>query len=70
MQETTRNVEDVLESAKTECLRHIIGSELVSTKKAWYYTHCGEIEMAFNLGLISQERFNKLRADWRDYQPT
>ena len=67
--EVKRNVEEVLESTKAECLRGIEGSKTYGGRQSWYYTHCGEIEMAYNLGLISQERFDELRAEWRDCRP-
>lgn len=65
-----RNVEDVLESTKAECLRGISNSHSYGGMHAWYYTHCGEIEMAYNLGLITQDRFDELRKEWDEHHPT
>lgn len=66
---TTRNVEEVLASTKAECMREIAGAKSYGGRLAWYYTHCGEIEMTFNLGLISRERFDELNADWKEHRP-
>lgn len=68
--ETKRNVEEVLESTKAECLRMVQEAKTYGGRQAWYYTHCGEIEMAFNLGLISQERFDQLSREWKECKPT
>ena len=64
------NVEDVLGAARLECLRGLLNASTYGGRSAWYYTHCGEIEMAFNLGLLTQERFDELRREWREHQPT
>lgn len=66
---TKRNAEDVLASTKEECLRGIANATEDAGRKAWYYTHCGEIEMAYNLGLLTLERFDELRSEWSQHRP-
>ena len=64
------NIEDILSAARLECLRGMENAHSYGGRSAWYYTHCGEIEMAFNLGLLTQERFDELNRQWHEHQPT
>lgn len=64
------NVEEILMRTCEECLRGISNAHSYGGRSAWYYTHCGEIEMAFHLGLISQERFEELNEEWHQHKPT
>ena len=65
-----KDVKEVLTSTRAEALRSIesAGSSY-GTKNAWYYTHVGEIEMAFFLGLISDKEFSELKEEWKTHQP-
>ena len=62
------NAESVLRTTRAECLRGMESANLDS-RMAWYYTHCGEIEMASYLGAISNERMNALEDEWREHKP-
>ena len=64
------NVEAVLRRTREECLRGINNAHSYGGSSAWYYTHCGEIEMALHLGLITQERFEELNEEWHKHMPT
>ena len=64
------NVEEVLKRTREECLRGINSAHSYGGRSAWYYTHCGEIEMVFHLGLIAQERFEALNEEWHRHKPT
>lgn len=61
--------EAVLKSCREECLREM-QSKNPGVQRAWYYTHMGEIEMAFNLGLISSDRNTELHQEWREHCPS
>ena len=65
-----RDVERVLESTRDEILHCIEYASTIEAKKAWYYTHLGEIEMAFFLGLISNDRSQELHEEWKTHLPT
>lgn len=62
------NAEAILTRTRAECLR---GMESVNmdARMAWYYTHCGEMEMASYLGAITNERMNALENEWREHKP-
>ncbi len=63
-----KNIEQILQTTKEECLRGM-ESQNQNTRHAWYYTHIGEIEMAFFLGLISSERNLELHEEWEAHKP-
>lgn len=63
-----KNVEEVLEQSRQECLRGL-ESNSMSNRLAWFYTHCGAIELAGQLGAITLERMNELETDWRRHMP-
>lgn len=50
------NVEKLLEGMKEETERMILTSSKHDSKVAWYWSHIGAIDMARQLGLISDER--------------
>ena len=60
----SERAESILETTRTECL---IGMSNASrdARVAWFYTHCGEIEMAKFLGLIDEDRRAELTRMWR-----
>jgi len=62
------NVEAVLNTTRAECLRGMESANM-DAQMAWYYTHCGEMEMASFLGAITNERMNALEREWRDHKP-
>lgn len=64
------STEEVLERTREECLLAISNASTYGGKLAWYYTHCGEIEMVFQLGLITRDQFEVLHEDWRQHMPT
>ena len=44
-------------------------SSSIKSRTAWYWTHIGEIEMAYFLGLISGDEMNELEKEWRTHEP-
>ena len=65
---TNHDAETIIRTARAECLRGMeCGNQ--DAKLAWYYTHCGEMEMAANLGAITIERMNALESEWREHKP-
>lgn len=62
------NPETVLSTTRAECLRGMESANM-DTRMAWYYTHCGEIEMASFLGTITNDRMNDLEREWREHKP-
>ena len=65
-----KDVKEVLENTKAEALRSIDNPEsTIDTKKAWYYCHCGEIEMCFFLELITDKDFAELIEEWSNHRP-
>ena len=62
------SAEEILFTTRSECLRGM-ESDNMGTRMAWYYTHCGEIEMACFLSAITSERMNALEAEWRQHKP-
>ena len=65
---TQYNAEEILSSTRAECLRGMESANM-DARMAWYYTHCGEMEMASYLGAITIDRMNALEAEWRDHKP-
>lgn len=63
-----KNVEEVLEQSRQECLRGL-ESNSMSNRLAWFYAHCGAIELAGQLGSITIERMNELETNWRRHMP-
>ena len=63
-----KDIETVLQHTREESLRGMESTNQ-STRSAWYYTHMGEIEMAFFLGLISPERNLTLHEEWETNKP-
>ena len=63
-----KNVEEVLEQSRQECLRGL-ESNSMSNRLARFYTHCGAIELAGQLGAITIERMNELEEEWRRHMP-
>ena len=65
-----KDTKEVLTSTRAEALRSIDNPKSsIETKKAWYFTHCGEIEMCFFLELISDEEFAELIEEWSTHRP-
>ena len=64
----TRNAETILQQTRSECLRNM-DSDSAMTRAAWYYTHCGEMEMAAALGHITIDRLNQLEQEWAFHSP-
>ena len=62
------NPEEILMTTRAECLRGMESGSM-EARMAWYYTHCGEMEMASYLGAISIERMNTLEDEWRGHKP-
>ena len=77
MNTTIENVEKVLAETREEVLRHMDRSDPFyqgmnldrDFYMAWYFTHVGEIEMAFHLGLITQARCRELKKEWETHHP-
>lgn len=63
------STEHILETAKQEAERGIENAESRDAKLAWYYTHCGELEMSRFLENISGDRFYELEAEWKKHRP-
>ena len=65
-----KDVKEVLATTRAEALRSIENpSSKIETKKAWYFTHCGEIEMCFFLELITDKEFTELIEEWSAHRP-
>lgn len=64
-----RDVEKVLADSRVECLRMITDGDTVGGRLSWYYTHMGEIDMAYQLGLIDYDRHRELVAEWETNKP-
>ena len=60
--------EAILSTTRAECLRGMDTGNM-DARLAWYYTHCGEIEMASYLGAITNERMNALESEWKEHKP-
>ena len=61
--------EEIIEATRQEVAGQIERSSTIEAKKAWYYTHCGELEMCRFLGLISADRLHELETAWKEYRP-
>ncbi len=59
-QEALENVEKVLGVMKKESVHCIKTSDKEQVKKAWYYSHLGSIDLARQMGLITEERRKQL----------
>ena len=56
----SKTAEELLEAMKTESLRMIKSTHVLSVKNAWYYSHLGSLDFARQMGLISEERRQEL----------
>lgn len=65
---TMKDAERILATTRAECLRGMESANM-DARMAWYYTHCGEMEMASYLGAITNERMNDLEREWREHKP-
>lgn len=54
------DIEALLEGMKQETVRMVEKSESKASKAAWYWTHIGALDMARQLGLITEERRQEL----------
>lgn len=62
-------VETLLEAMKEESVREIQQCAGYSSKVAWYWSHVGALDMASQLGLITDDRRQELYAEFRQYNP-
>lgn len=63
------STEEILAAVREEAERMVREAKSESGKLAWYFTHCGEIEMCRFLGLISEDRRHELEAEWKKLHP-
>lgn len=65
-----RDAKKILNDTRKEAL-YIIEKPGVSleAKVAWYYTHIGEIEMAYFLGLIDEKELGERKREWSEHRP-
>ena len=54
---------------KEESVREIEQCAGYSSKVAWYWSHVGALDMASQLGLITDDRRQALYAEFRQYNP-
>ena len=64
-----RDVEAVLEGMRAESERGIATSSSYAAKIAWYWCHIGAIDLAFQLGLIDNERRQELYDGFKPLKP-
>lgn len=64
--ETTENL---LALMKAEAVRSIRADVSMGSKVAWYWSHVGALDMARQLGFISEERRQELYEEFRQYNP-
>lgn len=65
-----KSVLEILESTKTEAIQIVDNAEAShDARLAWYFCHIGEIEMAWFLGLISEQEKNELTDEWKQHHP-
>lgn len=73
MELSNEKVEEVLRGTREECLRcmshRVDGEDNLEYRRAWYYTHLGEIDMCHQLGLITHERHTELYSEWLEHAP-
>ena len=63
------NADVILNRHHDECLRAMETATTVEAKKAWYYTHLGEMEIVRNMGLITEEQRYQRYCEWREHCP-
>ncbi len=72
-----RDVEQVLEESRKEALCNMDSAHPLNggvkpderQLKAWWHVHNGKIEMAWDLGLISEARRFELCQEWKTHYP-
>jgi len=64
-----RDVDQVIAGMRTETRRQIQQSAAPATKLAWYWTYIGSLDMAQQLGLISDERRQALYHEAEPFKP-
>lgn len=65
-QQAIENVELTLGKMKAEAVRMIKDAGCEEAKKAWYHSHLGSIDLARQMGLITEERRQQLYKEFRD----
>lgn len=67
--DTDMNVEKLLKAMKEEAERGIRDGGKYESKVAWYWSHIGSIDMARQLGLITEERRQELYREFEEIKP-
>ena len=60
-----KNAIKILNDMGAECAREILKAKSENAKKAWYYTHMGELEYAQQLGIVSDQERQKMVRDFK-----
>lgn len=63
------NVETLLDGMKAETVCEIQRSSSYASKVAWYWSHVGALDMAGQLGLITEERRQQLSDELKQFKP-
>ena len=66
---TDNNAEKLLALMKDEAVRGIQADVSMGSKAAWYWSHVGALDMARQLGFITEDRRQELYEDFRQFNP-
>ncbi len=63
------DIEMCLASMQDETVREIERAKTQEAKLAWYWTHVGALDLARQLGIITEARRQELCEEFRQYKP-
>ncbi len=65
-----RSALEILKSTRFEAAQIVDNPEASrDARLAWYFTHMGEIEMSWFLGLINDVEMRELENEWKTHHP-
>lgn len=65
-----RSALEILKSTHLEAAQIVDNPEATyECRLAWYFTHIGEIEMAWFIGLINDVEMRELEDEWKKHHP-
>jgi hypothetical protein len=65
-----KSAKEILRSTRFEAMQIVDNPDAsIEGRKAWYYTHLGEIEFARFMDLLSEEEMRQLEDEWKKHFP-
>ena len=65
-----KSAKEVLRRTRFEAIQIVDNPDAsIEGRKAWYYTHLGEIEFAWFMELITEKEKRELEDEWKSHNP-